>query len=282
MPAQAMDSIENSTNKKEFLMKKLLILSIALISIFHVTHGEPIDDLAGALKNIASEKHSFKQEQPQKIEPVITEITKKPITIVQPVPAETDLKPPKTNEIQEEFNNTILLNDYEKVKFLLEKTPNMNLEKVFEDEGGVTSSALYVAITNDNVKIVELLLKYNPNLAVVLRDPDGTTKAALHAAITKGNKEIVKLLLAQDPAPNLETVVTYPDGYVWSALYAAIQNDNEEIVKLLLDKKPNLTSVVQLKAVPIMSAEDAAKGKPAILKLIKDAIKERVKASTSK
>jgi hypothetical protein len=184
-------------------MKKLLILSIALTSIFHVTRGEPIDDLAEALKHIASEKHASKQDQPQEIKP---------------------------QTAQEKLKKAISLNDYDEVKSLLEKETDMDLEKVYTSEYG-TFSALGYAIHIGNKEIVELLLEQIPqlNLEAVIKNQHGTIYSALGFAIMNGKTDIVKLLLKRKP--DLNSVIIFSEDFSLSAAFAA--KDKPEILELI-------------------------------------------------
>jgi hypothetical protein len=242
-------------------MKKLLILSIALTSIFHVTRGEPIDDLASALDNIVSLKVKLNNAINTNDLDAVTALfkrTKKP-NINEKYESQTQQWTALGQIIRLKHENASKQLDI--INFLLKQDPKPNLENVFtvtnyikepkstKDIDG-TWSALGLAIKKGDEKLVELLLKQipAPNLELVYKPKSDHKYSALGYAIELGNIKIIELLLKNDPKPDIEKVYISSYGITYSALGYAIENkQNADIVKILLNHNPNFAQVITLK-----------------------------------
>jgi len=135
--------------------------------------------------------------------------------------AELLLKNNASPNIKDNNGETILHalirhNSIEKIKFLLQNTPDINLE--VKNNWGYTS--LYSAIHNGNIKTTALLLKYkaDPNT----KDNYGYTP------LYSNNIKAAELLLKYGANPNVENDTKF------TPLDSAIANQHKELAELLL------------------------------------------------
>ncbi|XP_019852832.1 PREDICTED: uncharacterized protein LOC100633431 [Amphimedon queenslandica] len=134
----------------------------------------------------------------------------------------------------------------EEVISLLEAGANPNATE--QSFGGTT--ALIIAIKNDNTDIVKLLLEKGADPNVTEYSSGGNP--ALILAIEDNNSNIVELLLEKGADPNVTEYASDCD----TALIRAIEKNNIDIIKFLLEKgaDPNIGSDTRKSRTPLFNA----------------------------
>lgn len=103
---------------------------------------------------------------------------------------------------------------------------------------------LYMAVKNNNINMVELLLENSPDINVT----DITGKTVLSIAIKKNNIDMVEILLRHGVNPNIQ------DKYGNISLHYAVKNKNIEILKLLLERGADINVKNKLQQTPLRLA----------------------------
>ena len=129
---------------------------------------------------------------------------------------------------------------------------NIEVAQILLDAGsdvnrkaGTSATALYMACTNRDRKMVQLLLAHgaDPNIQQC-----GTRDHALQESCENGDEEIVRLLLEQRARTDLR------GGYYDNVLQAACFSRNEFIVRILLSHDADVNMVDWLHGSPLISA----------------------------
>ncbi len=116
----------------------------------------------------------------------------------------------------------VFLESAEKVKILLEKGVNVNVQEDKDDR-----TPLMMAVTSGNLNITEMLVEAHAN--VNIRQLDGDSP--LLRAASEGMTDIVKVLL------NAGADIRLNDNLGWTALLWASTNGHKDIVQMLVDTK---------------------------------------------
>lgn len=114
--------------------------------------------------------------------------------------------------------NTVINNNYDVAKLLLEKGANPNIK----DKNGLT--VLSLAVAKNSFYIVELLLKHKADINI----KDNSNQTPLFIAVNNSNYEMIELLLIMGANPNIINITGT------TVLNMAVSRNNHEIVKLLL------------------------------------------------
>ena len=110
------------------------------------------------------------------------------------------------------------------IKLVKSKKKEINANEI--DKKG----SLCVAVCNENVKIVECLLKVGCNPSINNSRIYALLQSPLYLAIEKGNLKILKLLLEHDANVNLRYILETPLHYaIW-------RQGDVQIIKELLDQ----------------------------------------------
>lgn len=127
----------------------------------------------------------------------------------------------------------VQMNEFDKVKILLEHGANPNESYTYNDQ------LIYTAINNNNANITKLLIEHGVNINCI----NYMNGSPLHLAVSKNDLNLVKLLLENKAFVNIKTQYhdtlrpagTHYNDFGKTPLHIAVHDKNIKIISLLLE-----------------------------------------------
>lgn len=144
------------------------------------------------------------------------------------------------------LNFAVAYNQFNVVRFLIEKGANLNIK----DKNGWSPIITASQLLKDKTEIVKYLIQNGANINQV--DKDGFS--ALHIAIENNYFNVAKLLIIKGIDISIKTKLDKE-----TALHKAVRSNNFELVQLLLDKGAKISEVnyENLSALQIAESESS-------------------------